>query len=178
MANNGIHNVAVGDKYNRLTVDAHLYTDDHYRKYWQCSCACGTDDFVTHSGSLRSGNTKSCGCLAKECKSQRISLNHSEVTAIILGYMRHAKGRGYEWSLTREQVQGLIEQDCHYCGSPPSNIKTVKNTIEPLLYSGIDRMDNDVGYVDSNVVACCAICNRAKLDMPYSDYINWIERFK
>jgi len=57
-----------------------------------------------------SGNTKSCGCLAKEIKqSKRISKNHSDITAIILGYKRHAERRGFKWLLSRTFVEKLIK---------------------------------------------------------------------
>ena len=55
----------VGKKYNRLTVIAR--NGYKYKKFpaWLCRCDCG--NYVTLSGSaLRSGHTKSCGCLQKE----------------------------------------------------------------------------------------------------------------
>ena len=64
-----------------------------------------------------SGNTKSCGCYGLETKlNQRISNNHSELTAIILGYKRHAERRGFKWNLTRENVKLIIYKNCYYCG--------------------------------------------------------------
>lgn len=47
-----------GQTYNLLTVTAW----DEERKRWRCSCACGNTHYVT-TGALRSGNTRSCGCL-------------------------------------------------------------------------------------------------------------------
>ncbi|WP_010050465.1 MULTISPECIES: AP2 domain-containing protein [Lactobacillales] len=38
---------------------------------WECKCDCGEISFV-RSGSLRSGNTESCGCLSKEVNSKKI----------------------------------------------------------------------------------------------------------
>lgn len=62
-----------GNRYGRLTV---LYRDDSKPKgrghavYWICKCDCGNIKSVSGSN-LRSGQVKSCGCLAKEKTSQR-----------------------------------------------------------------------------------------------------------
>lgn len=54
----------IGDKYGRLTVVAF---DRHENKktYWKCVCDCGLSVIAT-GNNLRSGNTKSCGCLKRE----------------------------------------------------------------------------------------------------------------
>jgi hypothetical protein len=54
---------------------------------------------------MTSGNSllKSSGYLSKEVRvSKRISKNHSEITAIILGYKRHSERRGFKWGLSRK----------------------------------------------------------------------------
>ena len=38
---------------------------------WECKCDCGEVSFVSR-GALRSGDTKSCGCLNKEVNSKRM----------------------------------------------------------------------------------------------------------
>ena len=117
------------------------------------------------------------GCLALETKrSKRMSENHSELTAIILNYKRHAKDRNLSWDLTRQEVAEIIKKDCYYCDNPPSNIKRTKNTIEPLRYNGIDRIDNSKGYTKDNVVPCCKQCNLAKRDLSLDEFVYWIKR--
>lgn len=53
-----------GNKYGRLTV---IKFDGMHKKQtsWQCHCECG-ETVVVRGSSLRSGNTKSCGCINKE----------------------------------------------------------------------------------------------------------------
>ena len=166
----------VGEVCGRLTAVRFHHSDKRHRKYWVCRCECGKE-IITHTGSLRSGNTKSCGCLATELrKARRISPQHSDVTAVMLGYKRHAKGRGYAWNLTRQQVQAVIFRPCHYCGAEPGNVKTTKNSLSPLRYSGIDRVDNTRGYEAGNVVPCCTVCNRAKGTMSTTEFAAWAER--
>jgi hypothetical protein len=73
---------------------------------------------------------------------------------------------GRVWSLTDEEARSLFAASCHYCGHTP----------EPERLNGIDRKDNDIGYLQSNVVSCCGLCNRNKGSMPYADFLVWIRR--
>jgi len=43
------------------------------------------------------------------------------------------------------------------------------------VYNGIDRLDNDLGYVPGNVVSACGRCNKAKLTMPVGDVLAWVK---
>ena len=168
------HDERIGTKHNRLTVMSIHHHDKRNRWHYVCKCDCGKEKVVQWS-LLTSGNTKSCGCLGHELrKNKRISKTHSEVTAVILGYKRHALDRGFSWSLDRRFVEELIKKNCHYCGSKPSNIKTTKNTIDTgLAYSGIDRIDSSKGYEPNNVVPCCKICNFAKSNLSLQDFHSW-----
>lgn len=56
-------------KFGRLTVVAR-----HQGKYWQCVCDCGNQRVVP-SDRLKSGHTRSCGCLRSEVTAQK-SLIH------------------------------------------------------------------------------------------------------
>jgi hypothetical protein len=47
--------------------------------------------------------------------------------------------------------------------------------LKDFRYNGIDRIHNDIGYVEYNCVPCCIICNRAKNSMPYEDFVDWID---
>lgn len=41
---------------------------------------------------------------------------------------------------------------------------------------GLDRVDNSLGYILTNVVSCCAICNRMKLTLTYCAFIEKCRR--
>lgn len=166
-----------GEKFNRLTVLKFSHSDKRWRKWYLVKCDCGKEKIVMGSAMI-SGNTKSCGCLAKETKqAKRISKNHSEITAIILGYKRHAEDRGFKWLLNRRFVEMLIKEDCFYCGSRPSNTKKIKNSIgDGLVYSGIDRINSNKDYTEDNVVACCRVCNYAKSNMTIKEFHLWAVR--
>lgn len=54
----------VGKKFGRLRVIRYVDTQKKSAR-WECLCKCGTKT-VVGTGSLRSGNTRSCGCLIAE----------------------------------------------------------------------------------------------------------------
>ena len=54
-----------GITFTRLTVKELAGRNKHKNIIWRCLCLCGTETDVT-TADLRSGNTKSCGCLQRE----------------------------------------------------------------------------------------------------------------
>lgn len=62
-----------------------------------------------------------------------------------------AKVRKKEWNLTEEEYTEAISKPCFYCGGPL-----------PVGSSGIDRLDNNRGYISANIVPCCYTCNNMK----------------
>lgn len=174
MPKNNKPELQVDNKFYRLRVLNFSHSDKRWRKWYHVICDCGNKKVVMGSAMV-SGNTKSCGCLSVEIKkNKRISDNHSEITAIILGYKRHAEDRGFKWVLNRDNVKSIINKNCYYCGTNPTNIKKTKNSIgNGLHYSGIDRVDSLKDYTTENTVPCCRICNYAKSNLPLKDFHEW-----
>lgn len=46
------------------------------------------------------------------------------------------------------------------------------------LYNGIDRKNSSEGYTLGNSLPCCRVCNRAKSDMDYEEFKQWIKDIK
>ena len=59
----------IGNKYGRLVVIERAYKEGETRAFWKCRCECG-NNIIVSGKQLRSGNTKSCGCLRKEKASE------------------------------------------------------------------------------------------------------------
>lgn len=55
----------IGQRFGRLTVLSKESMNKYRKITWLCKCDCGREKIIV-SGHLRSGHTKSCGCLAKE----------------------------------------------------------------------------------------------------------------
>lgn len=70
----------VGKKFGRLTVVSRSDSDKHGKTRWNCICDCGIDCIINGS-CLKSGHTKSCGCLKKNILNlhllkTKVQLNH------------------------------------------------------------------------------------------------------
>ena len=142
---------------------------------WRCICDCG-EEHVVRSANIRSGRVKSCGCSKVAWIREANSLPYG-VAAFneLYASMKHsAYIRSYEWRLNKSQVKKLTSSDCFYCGSSPHREKTVPGGT--YLYNGLDRVDNEEGYTIENVVPCCWVCNRAKLDMNVEEFVLWIKQ--
>lgn len=165
-----------GDRYGRLTCLKFSYIGKHSRSHFLFKCDCGKEKVIL-GAVVVSGNTKSCGCLATEAKkAKRISEHYCEITAIMLGYKRHARSRGLEFMLNRQFVAEIVCKPCYYCGAPPSNFMKTKNSIIGLPFSGIDRVDSKKDYLENNVVPCCKMCNNAKSNYSIDAFKAWVIR--
>lgn len=69
------------------------------------------------------------------------------------------RNRKRENNLTVGFVKEMISRGCSYCG-------------ENEIRIGLDRIDNSIGHLVTNVVAACCRCNIIRGDMPYQAWLN------
>lgn len=62
--------IEIGDSFGRLIVVTRLPRLPYEDLFWRCSCSCGKMTIVVDQ-SLKSGGTKSCGCLRVEVTQER-----------------------------------------------------------------------------------------------------------
>lgn len=160
-----------------------------YNTFWKCQCDCG--NFLTvRRCSLISGNTKSCGCLQKETvkkngfktrfqkgSNQKYSSQEAILRQLYREYQYRAKNKNMNFSLSFEEFNSTINQNCFYCGRSPSQKKyQIRSKINFILYNGIDRLDINKGYEKDNMVPCCSLCNIAKGTMTKRQFFDWITK--
>lgn len=173
----------IGKTFNRLKVlelkESRLYGKT-FKRMWLCVCECGKE-LILNTGTLTTGNTKSCGCLHNELSSEnsiksryKIAKPDAGFTSIMNSYKRNAISRGVDFLLDFDNFKKIIQSNCFYCGVEPSNLY-FKNYYD-VKYNGIDRVDNKQGYNLNNVVPCCKICNIAKNNNSTEIFNNWINR--
>lgn len=117
-------------------------------------------DKCAHCGLYRLLQTKT-ECLCSTCSKKFDMQNNPDYAYTYIKEL--AEKRGVEFKLTKAQVEAMINSDCYYCGLK-----------DP---SGIDRVDNTVGYTKDNCVSCCAMCNMLKGRYTKDEFINkciWI----
>lgn len=161
-------------------------------RFWLCKCFCGKEIQVTTTN-LLCNKVKSCGCMKFKITKHGNSRQHPTITSFnykIRQYKTHAKRYGREFLLSKEEALILLKSNCHYCGIAPEtnyNIyisnagkyRTQNSSWADLGWikvNGIDRVNNDIGYIVSNCVSCCAKCNYAKHEMTLNEFNNWLKR--
>lgn len=173
--------IAVGEKYGRWTV-THIYQHEDTTQTWAsvtCDCGKKTQALGYWLTSGRSKGCKSCGAKARVYDFDQQKFELSCINDIYHNYKsgtRRGRDRVIEFDLSQNHFAALIKDSCKYCDAPPSNVKRRKKTGHEFKYSGIDRKNNDAGYVEGNVVACCWTCNRMKGNMTYDEFIAHVAR--
>lgn len=175
----------IGEVYNRWTIIglSHRTPAPGYAKIFSIRCQCGRYGKASLA-SLRSGITKSCGCLRSELNSKRL-MGHAAYNAKPKGesslnqlygaYRRQAQGRNLPFELSKEEFKNITSQTCHYCAKAPSSVCRRLRINGDYVYNGIDRRDNRLGYTISNSLPCCKFCNVAKSDYSYEEFLSFIK---
>ena len=170
MANIGFNEV--GNTYGLWKVLSEESKPKHRKgrgRYFLCECQCKQKTIkILNGNALRQGRTTCCGCI--KIRNKKAPVNY------LMGlYKKSAKKRRKCFNLTYEDVEYLVQQNCYYCGQKPEcKLKNLKH--HDFKYNGIDRVNNDQGYILTNCVPCCKVCNTAKLDMSLEEFIDWIKR--
>ena len=161
-----------GQVFGELEVLSVTSKRDNYKGIiWECQCTCGNKVDIP-SRSLLGGNAKSCGCKRKcNYNKNRKRKTGTTFNKVLISYRSSARKRHISWELTEKQAEKLFKSNCHYCGIKPSNGKNKKSE---FFYSGIDRIDNEKGYIIENIVPCCKVCNLAKGTMTLQGWENYI----
>lgn len=81
----------------------------------------------------------------------------------ITHYLKSAKKRNLEFSLTDDDCILFFNKTCFYCGDIYKGL-------------GIDRIENDKGYIYSNCTPCCSNCNFMKRNLSLQDFKFQIEK--
>lgn len=139
-----------GMNFGRLAVMKRHGTNKHKKATWLCLCECGNEAVVITS-KLRSGHTKSCGCLQKE-RTSKASIGH--------GFSQETT----EYNIWAAMIQRCENTNCvdydEYGGrgiKVCDEWKSFGNFISdmgerPSLKHTLERKNNDKGYCKNNCV--------------------------
>ncbi len=146
--------------------------------YCSVQCICGVESAVP-SYNLKSGRSKQCRNCSFKNRQYTYDMNHfinNKVKKLYRGYQWKAKKENLEFSLDFEIFKKFVLSECYYCGI--ENSCRIKETVRlpEFKYNGIDRTDNEKGYVYFNCVPCCKLCNMAKKALPYGAWDDWVLR--
>lgn len=177
--------VKPGDRLGFLTVvnfvRKEVIKPNYVKRYWKFRCKCGTE-VIDLISKVKQRKWPSCGCHKltwlkmgrKPLPFGEASFNH-----LLSIYKRGARTRGLVFTLTKEEFRQLTSQNCYYCGTSPQRKHLAMRKVHGhYIYNGLDRIDNNLGYMLKNIVPSCKICNYAKKNVPQNEFIAWINRLK
>ena len=131
---------------------------------WLCRCKCGVEITAT-GGNLRSGHTKSCGCLRKDGTR---SITHGQTHTDIYNTWNHMKGRatGKGSSETRKKYKGVT-----ICDEWKSFTAFYDWAKDKYAYGlQIDRINTTLGYYPDN----CRFVTQKKNMQNRKDAKTWV----
>lgn len=138
------------------------------RIYFFCTCTkCGSKLHLRSDGIFNKSKHECCiKCIGKWRTANFAEIYKDKLPKTIRVKYQHfrkaAIDRGIQFNLTLEEANKILCGKCHYCGK------------ENCL--GIDRVDNSKGYDIKNCVPCCGCCNKMKMDLELSFFLNQIEK--
>lgn len=107
---------------------------------------------------LRKRQNKDYKSKANE-RARRRSADPAFADKHICNYSRNNdKKKGRQNDLNRGFIKEMISKGCSYCGHNGGRMT-------------LDRIDNSIGHLKTNVVPACIRCNYVRRDMPYEAWI-------
>ena len=126
------------------------YIDEANNAGKRCCKDCGIlkpiEEFNTHNKTKEIRRRYCIKCEKKRVKSRSILPKQRWANA-----KRRSAKSGEIWEIPLEVYVKIINARCHYCDGK----------LNPTG-CGLDRKDNELGYVIENVVPCCRECNTVK----------------
>ena len=141
------------------------------QSFWKFQCDCGTIKEINR-GNVTDGATSTCGL----CRNG-VLLTPEGATrrSLFITYKNRAPSRGYTFALEEEEFIALTKLPCAICGLPPSQVFHQGRNYS-CTYTGIDRINNALGYERGNVRPCCKTCNMAKHALSEEAFQAWADR--
>jgi hypothetical protein len=136
----------IGQRFERLLVISAAGKNKSKKLLWLCRCDCGVERIVA-GNNLRSGDTRSCGCLNRQLAAERLTTHGGRKT---LEYS--------SWTKAKQRCTNPNAINFHHYGE--RGIKFLLDNFEEFLahigpkpgkeYS-LDRIDNSGNYEYGNV---------------------------
>lgn len=168
----------IGKRYGQITILKYLGKDKNSHSIYNCVCNCGKN-FNVLLNSIKSGNTKTCGCKSrKRGKDHALYAGYEEIRAEYWSrVLRGAKDRKIPLEITIQDAwKVFLQQDrkCSLTGLPihfPTTRKTTKYSTASL-----DRIDSSKGYTKDNIQWIHKKLQPMKMNMGQVEFLDWCSK--
>ncbi len=118
--------------------------------------------------------TTQCDSIFKDCEYIMNNINvvsynpfpevfcNAEFGASYADSKRRIINKKLDFNITEELFFKLKNEECYLCGKKS----------DEYHYNGIDRIDNNKGYIKGNIKSCCCNCNYMKWTFNLNDFMN------
>lgn len=177
-----IGNLTITDVIVRPIKSKRSKTGFENASFYEAKCDCGVEvikrmDRLT----LMSGCARCSRIIKRSGNPDNVKINnYFYKIRLYRDYKDNARIRNIEFSLSESKFFKTIDEPCYYCNALPVKYNNIHLSKHPtdgdFLRNGIDRLDNNQGYTDENVVPCCKTCNYMKHTNSYEEFSNQIEK--
>lgn len=153
-----------GNRYGRLLVldraGYHVSSGGLPQAAWSCRCDCG-NELVVQGAQLRSGHTRSCGCLRQDVRRQRVGLKNPNWKG-----GRAAAPSGYIHVRMREHPNNNNGYVLEHRAVMEAALNRLLDPDETVHHKNGDKTDNTLNNLE-------VWCNRHPKGQRVSDLIVW-----
>ena len=144
------HKDMIGKRFGRLVVVQYAGVSKNGKATWNCKCDCGITTGPIVGGNLRTGATKSCGCLRITRNTEHAKHNHLKHKRLYRIWQNMKARCYYEKYIQRKDYggRGIVVCDEWKSSFEPFCEWALSNGYEEHLT--IDRVDNDGNYCPEN----------------------------
>ena len=178
-------NDLINKKFGLLTVIEYAgKAKSRGKTIWKCKCECGTVKNI-QDNHLKSGNTKSCGCLhARKGKSSPFFKGYGDIPLTFYTRIKHAceKPQKYrdkkEFLVSIEYLWELYIKQNKKCAI--SGVEIAFNERQGsrgrCCSASLDRIDSSKGYIEGNVQWVHKTVNIMKNKTEMNDFLSWCNK--
>lgn len=174
--------VNVGDVYLGLLIRGIDHRRDNrgnfiYRLNFDCP-GCGRNCWIIRPA-IAERVRKKGEFRCRECWNERAGHDFEKIclTRRYREYESHARQLCRDFDLDLDEFRAFVLGHCHYCGSVPrskgksAGVNAKRFGEQTFMMNGIDRIDNNIGYVSGNMITCCKRCNIMKGSLSYEEFL-------
>jgi len=128
------------------------------KKCFRCNRLLPLENFY-HNRNQKDGYNNECKQCENESKESRYNT-----------YKKNAIKRKIKFNISKQEFYDITSKPCYFCDGYS------KYDMNNIPYNGIDRIDSFKNYDTNNIVPCCEMCNKMKMNYNVDLFLCHIEK--